>query len=134
MDRHREATADPEIRTRQADVTAPPGFADAIGWLAPVGEDEQPNEHVSFTVADRDATATAAERLGGAVLGRTTRTGPATRSSGTRKAATSRRASSPRQNLSLRCRAAPVETEAPKRPAYVLIGGAHAGRVMRQNG
>ena len=71
MDRHREATADPEIRTRQADVTAPPGFADAIGWLAPVGEDEQPNEHVSFTVADRDATATAAERLGGAVLGRT---------------------------------------------------------------
>ena len=65
MDRHREATADPEIRTRQADVTAPPGFADAIGWLAPVGEDEQPNGHVSFTVADRDATATAAERLGG---------------------------------------------------------------------
>jgi uncharacterized protein len=65
---HLEATADPEIRTRQAGVTAPPGFADAIGWLAPVGEDEQPHWHVSFTVADRDATATAAERLGGTVL------------------------------------------------------------------
>jgi uncharacterized protein len=68
---HLEATGDPEIRTRQAGVTAPPGFADAIGWLAPVGEDEQPHWHVSFTVADRDATATAAERLGGTLLGRT---------------------------------------------------------------
>jgi uncharacterized protein len=68
---HLEATIDPEIRTRQAGVAAPPGFADAIGWLAPVGADEQPHWHVSFTVADRDATATAAERLGGTVLGRT---------------------------------------------------------------
>jgi predicted enzyme related to lactoylglutathione lyase len=68
---HLEATSDPEIRTRQAGVAAPPGFADAIGWLAPVGADEQPHWHVSFTVADRDATATAAERLGGTVLGRT---------------------------------------------------------------
>jgi hypothetical protein len=50
---HLEATIDPEIRTRQAGVTAPPGFADAIGWLAPVGEDEQPHWHVSFTVAVR---------------------------------------------------------------------------------
>jgi uncharacterized protein len=66
---HLEATIDPEIRTRQ--VGAPPGFADAIGWLAPVGPDEQPHWHVSFTVADRDATATAAEQLGGTVLGRT---------------------------------------------------------------
>ena len=66
---HLEATIDPEIRTRQ--VGAPPGFADAIGWLAPVGAEEQPHWHVSFTVADRDATATAAERLGGTVLSRT---------------------------------------------------------------
>jgi uncharacterized protein len=66
---HLEATIDPEIRTRQ--VGAPPGFADANGWLAPVDPDEQPHWHVSFTVADRDATATAAERLGGTVLGRT---------------------------------------------------------------
>jgi predicted enzyme related to lactoylglutathione lyase len=68
---HLEATIDPEIRTRQAGIAAPPGFADAIGWLAPVGADEQPHWHVSFTVADRDATATAVERLGGTVLDRT---------------------------------------------------------------
>jgi hypothetical protein len=68
---HLEATSDPEIRTRQAGAATPPGFADAIGWLAPVGAGEQPHWHVSFTVADRDATATAAERLGGTVLGRT---------------------------------------------------------------
>ena len=68
---HLEATSDPAIRTRQAGAAAPPGFADAIGWLAPAGADEQPHWHVSFTVADRDATATAAERLGGTVLGST---------------------------------------------------------------
>ncbi|MGH8776969.1 MAG: VOC family protein [Jiangellaceae bacterium] len=49
----------------------PPGFADAIGWLAAVTADEEPHWHVSFTVADRDATATDAERLGGTVLGHT---------------------------------------------------------------
>jgi uncharacterized protein len=68
---HLEATSDPEIRARQAGAATPPGFADAIGWLAPVGAGEQPHWHVSFTVADRDVTATAAERLGGTVLGRT---------------------------------------------------------------
>jgi uncharacterized protein len=66
---HLEATIDPEIRTRQ--VGAPPGFADAIGWLVPVRADEQPHWHVAFTVADRDTTASAAERLGGTVLDRT---------------------------------------------------------------
>ena len=63
-----------------------------------------------------------------------TRTGPATRSSATRRAASSRRASSPRQTPEPRCLAAPVENEAPKQLAYVQIGGAHAGRAMRQNG
>ena len=68
---HLEATVDPDIRARQAGDLTPAGFEDAIGWLAPVGPDEQPHWHVTFTVADRDATATAAERLGGTVLGRT---------------------------------------------------------------
>jgi predicted enzyme related to lactoylglutathione lyase len=68
---HLAATADPDIRARQAGWSAPAGFADAIGWLAPVGEAEQPHWHVSFTVADRDATVAAVERLGGTVLGRT---------------------------------------------------------------
>jgi len=67
---HLEATIDPEIRTRQQGVGAPPGFEDAVGWLARAGEGEPPHWHVSFTVADRDAAAASAERLGGAVLGR----------------------------------------------------------------
>lgn len=67
---HLEATADPEIRTRQAGASVPPGFADAIGWLAAVGPHERPHWHVTFTVADREATAAAAERLGATVLGR----------------------------------------------------------------
>ena len=62
------ATIDPEIHSRQADVQAPPGFADAIGWLSPVRNDEEPHWHVSFTLADRDKTASEAERLGGTVL------------------------------------------------------------------
>ena len=68
---HLQATVDPDIRTRQAGVAAPPGFADAIGWLGPVGPDEEPHWHVTFTVADRDETAAAAERRGGAVLAST---------------------------------------------------------------
>jgi predicted enzyme related to lactoylglutathione lyase len=68
---HLAATIDPRIHERQAGVSAPPGFADAIGWLAPVQPDEQPHWHVSFTVADRDATAADVERLGGTVLRRT---------------------------------------------------------------
>lgn len=39
---HLEATVDPEIRTRQAGVGAPPGFEDAIGWIAPARADETP--------------------------------------------------------------------------------------------
>lgn len=67
---HLEATTDPDIRGRQKEFAAPPGFEDAIGWLAPAGEGETPHWHVSFTVADRDAAAAAVERLGGAVLSR----------------------------------------------------------------
>jgi hypothetical protein len=32
---HLAATVDPGIRDRQDDISAPPGFADAIGWLSP---------------------------------------------------------------------------------------------------
>ena len=48
---HLAATSDPDIHERQA--TAPPGFADVIGGLAPAGE-LGPHWHVTFTVADRD--------------------------------------------------------------------------------
>ncbi|TJY70866.1 VOC family protein [Arthrobacter sp. CAU 1506] len=68
---HLQSTSDPEIHERQSGIAAPPGFADAIGWLSEVQHGEAPHWHVAFTVADRDATAADAERLGGTVLDRT---------------------------------------------------------------
>jgi uncharacterized protein len=65
---HLEATVDPDIRARQEGVVAPPGFEDAIAWLAPVGPDERPHWHVSFSVADRDQAVLDAQRLGADVL------------------------------------------------------------------
>ncbi len=63
---HLESTVDPDIRTRQA--SAPEGFEDVIGGLAPTADGEAAHWHVTFTVADRDETVAAVERLGGAVL------------------------------------------------------------------
>ncbi|GAA1463667.1 VOC family protein [Williamsia maris] len=63
---HLASTVDPDIHRRQQ--SAPPGFADSIGWLAQASEDETPHWHVTFAVADRDATAAAADRLGATVL------------------------------------------------------------------
>lgn len=65
---HLAATVDPGIHERQADVSTPPGFADAIGWLTPLAPGESPHWHVTFTVADRDATADVVVRHGGTVL------------------------------------------------------------------
>lgn len=65
---HLAATIDPGIHERQAAVQAPPGFADAIGWIAPPDAGDHAHWHVSFTVADRDETAARVERLGGTVL------------------------------------------------------------------
>ena len=65
---HLAATVDPDIRERQASVATPPRFEDAIGWLTPAHDDEPPHWHAAFTVADRDDTAAAAERLGATVV------------------------------------------------------------------
>jgi predicted enzyme related to lactoylglutathione lyase len=65
---HLQATVDPGIRERQARAGAPPGFADAIGSIHGLAPGESARWHVSFSIADRDAGATAAERLGGAVI------------------------------------------------------------------
>ena len=65
---HLESTTDPDIRNRQSGAAVPPGFADAIGWLASADEDEPAHWHVTFTVADRDQTVAQAERLGAEVL------------------------------------------------------------------
>lgn len=65
---HLAATVDPDIYERQHGVAVPPGFADAIGWIAPVRGDETPHWHVSFAVADRDETVALATAHGGEVI------------------------------------------------------------------
>jgi predicted enzyme related to lactoylglutathione lyase len=65
---HLAATVDPTIHERQSGVGVPPGFADAIGWVVPPSEVEEPGWHVTFSVADRDATATLVAERGGTVL------------------------------------------------------------------
>ncbi len=60
---HLAATVDPGIHERQEGISAPPGFADAIGRLAPL-ENGHDHWHVTFTVASRDESAAATERLG----------------------------------------------------------------------
>jgi predicted enzyme related to lactoylglutathione lyase len=65
---HLAATVDPGIHERQSGVGVPPGFADAIGWLTPVPEGDEPGWHVTFTVADRDDTAARVVELGGEVV------------------------------------------------------------------
>jgi predicted enzyme related to lactoylglutathione lyase len=61
---HLAATVDPEIYERQAAVSAPPGFADAVAWLAGLDDADLPHWHVTFAVADRDATVADAVHLG----------------------------------------------------------------------
>lgn len=65
---HLQATVDPGIRERQAGMAAPSGFEEAIAWVVPLEPGATPSWHVSFAVADRDATAALAERLGAQVL------------------------------------------------------------------
>ena len=65
---HLQATVDPGIRERQAEISVPPGFEDAIAWFVDASRSEQPHWHVTFAVEDRDRTAAEAERLGARVL------------------------------------------------------------------
>lgn len=65
---HLEATVDPGIRERQAGITAPPGFEDAIAWLVAAPDKQSDHWQVSFTVADRDDSAALAERLGATIV------------------------------------------------------------------
>ena len=65
---HLQATIDPGIFARQDTVNAPPGFADAVGWVVPVEPGKESHWHVIFTVADRDATVAVARRSGGEIV------------------------------------------------------------------
>ena len=40
---HLAATVDPDIHERESGATVRPGFADAIGWVAPLVPDEAPH-------------------------------------------------------------------------------------------
>jgi predicted enzyme related to lactoylglutathione lyase len=64
---HLAATVDPGIFERQDGIFAPPGFADAIGWLVPLASGRD-HWHVTFTVESRDDAAVAAETLGAVVI------------------------------------------------------------------
>jgi uncharacterized protein len=64
---HLAATVDPGIQERQAGISAPPGFADAIGWLVPLASGHD-HWRITFTVASRDESATTAEKLGATVI------------------------------------------------------------------
>ena len=62
---------DPELRSRQEEVSAPKGFEDAVAWLAPITADQgdaRPHWSITFAVDDADAVADRAEKLGGKVL------------------------------------------------------------------
>jgi uncharacterized protein len=64
---------DPGTRERQAGIGAPPGFEDAVAWLAPMhspqfSDDVPPHWSITFAVDDADAAAAKAEELGGTVL------------------------------------------------------------------
>lgn len=61
---HLASTTDPDIFERQA--FAPPGFADVIAGLTP--SQDRSRWWIRFAVADRDATATLADRLGAEVV------------------------------------------------------------------
>jgi uncharacterized protein len=58
----------PGVVQGAADMGAPEGFMDAVGWLVPAGEGEAPHWDVTFAVADADATAARASELGGTVV------------------------------------------------------------------
>ena len=64
---------DPELRRRQADEGAPPGFEDAVAALSLIagdqsGDDAAPRWSVTFAVDDTDASAARAVELGGRVV------------------------------------------------------------------
>ena len=63
---HLEETDDPDIRIRQA--RAPEGFADASGGAVGLEDGEDPPWHVTFSVTDRDASASRAVDLGATVV------------------------------------------------------------------
>lgn len=65
---HLAATVNPDIKKIQGEVSAPPGFEDAVAWMALESLGHPERWQVSFSVDDRDASAATAEDLGGTIL------------------------------------------------------------------
>ncbi len=60
---------EPGIRQRQADASAPAGFADCVAWMGPTaGGDDASQWSVTFAVDDTDAMAARTVELGGDVV------------------------------------------------------------------
>ena len=60
---------DPDLERRQQRDEVPPGFADSVGWLAPLDADDPgPRWNTTFAVDDPDAVARQAVELGGSVV------------------------------------------------------------------
>jgi predicted enzyme related to lactoylglutathione lyase len=55
---------------RQADISAPAGFEDAVAWMGIIPQGHPELWQVTFTVGDRDASAATAEELGGTIVDR----------------------------------------------------------------
>jgi predicted enzyme related to lactoylglutathione lyase len=63
--------SDPGLRERMAEVGAPDGFADVVGTVSPLTDDQvgvPSHWGVTFAVEDADATAKRADALGGQVV------------------------------------------------------------------
>jgi hypothetical protein len=119
---HLAATVDPGIRDRQEDISAPPGFADAIGWLAPLANGHD-HWHVTFTVASRDESMATAERLGAVVIASDDTEWTKTALSATRRVRSSRSASSRRRAADDRAAGAPLSFSASCRRLQKLTAG-----------
>jgi uncharacterized protein len=61
----RLAELDPGLRERHAEAGIPPGFSDAVAWLAP---GQQARWTVTFAADDADGSAARAQELGGTLL------------------------------------------------------------------
>jgi predicted enzyme related to lactoylglutathione lyase len=60
---------DPGVRDRHAEGGAPEGFTDAVAWMQPLTDaDQPPHWAITFTVDDADAAAARVAELGGTVL------------------------------------------------------------------
>jgi uncharacterized protein len=57
----------PGTKQRHIDFGAPPGFTECVAWFLPLADGAAPHWSVTFSIADADAVAAKARKLGGSV-------------------------------------------------------------------